>query len=385
MNCGLRSTRRFSAVGGDSIDCSKNFFASLFLLITSCLCLCSCDGTRKSDGSYDDVRIIPEVVHPILPGATDARRFGREQPPSQDTAQAPPTLEYQLPEGWVEVAPTSMRHINLLIAGDRSAECYLTVIPGGGSLRDNIDRWCKQMEATPPTDEELTALPKVPLLGALSSLFQVDGTYTDSFTGRRVEDARMVVHLLPIGESTLFLKAIGPRSLLTEQSDALSNFTSSIRLERKAAAPEQSPTPSSSLSWQVPEGWTIDPPKPMREVTFVAGEETRCWITVLGGDGGGALANANRWRKELSLDPLEEEQLAQLATEPMLGDDALVIEGVGPYSSMGSTPKENWKMIGLIRILPDRAVFVKMVGPIDEMETARPLMMQLATSLEVVR
>ena len=385
MYHGQRRPLKISTAGGVSIGCSRDFLTILPLLLICCFGLCSCDGSSKSDGSYDDVRIIPEVVHPILPGATDARRFGREQKPARDTTQVAPTLEYQLPDGWVEIAPTSMREINLLIAGDRSAECYLTVIPGGGSLRDNIDRGCKQMDATPPTDEELIALPRVPLLGALSSRFQVDGTYTDSFTGRKIEDARMVVHLLPVGESTLFLKAIGPRSLLTEQSDALSSFTASIRLERKAAEPEQSPAPSSSLSWQVPDGWTIDAPKPMREVTFIAGEETRCWITVLGGDGGGALANANRWRKELSLDPLEEEQLVQLATEPMLGDNALVIEGVGPYSSMGSTPKENWKMVGLIRILPDRAVFVKMVGPIDEMEIARPLMTQMASSLEVIR
>jgi hypothetical protein len=123
----------------------------------------------------------------------------------------------------------------------------------------------------------------------------------------------------------------------------------------------------------------------MREVTFIVGEEARCWITVLAGDGGGALANVNRWLKELSLDPIDDQQLSKLPTETMLGGQAIVVEGSGPYASMGSTPRQGWSMIGLIRNLQDRAVFVKMVGPDTELKEARSKLKQLVLSLEVVQ
>jgi hypothetical protein len=275
-----------------------------------------------------------------------------------------------------------MRRVNVLIAGHPDGECYLIVIPGGGSLRQNIDRWCQQMDQEPISDDAVHSLPPVAILGAEGVRFEIDGTYTDGFSGKVVSDAKMVVHVLPIGDSTLFVKAIGPRTLLQSEAENLARFVNSLRLERDSQ-PQQ--PPPSSLRWGTPEGWTVDGPRPMREVTFLVGEETSCWITVLGGDAGGALANANRWLAELNLDPIGPEQLSTLSTAQMLGGEAIIIDGTGPYSSMGSPPQSDWGMIGLIRQLGDRSVFVKMVGPAADVAAARESMMQLVSSLEISR
>ena len=122
--------------------------------------------------------------------------------------------------------------------------------------------------------------------------------------------------------------------------------------------------------------------KPMREVTFAAGTDARCWITVLGGDGGGTLANVNRWRNEMGQAPLNDSDLATLPTMPMLGGEAFVVEAEGSYSSMGSAAESDWAMIGLIRNLQGKAVFIKLVGPKAEVESARDGVEFLAQSLK---
>ncbi len=364
-----------------SIIVQQHRFHEMVPLSLLVFVLCSCTGDSQANHAYDDVRVIQEAVHPILPGATNAQRFGRDRSGGSTPEPAPaPALAYDLPEMWVDAPLTAMRRVNVLIAGHPDGECYLTVIPGGGSLRQNIDRWCQQMGQESISDDALLSLPPAAILGAEGVRFEIDGTYTDGFSGKVVTDARMVVFVLPIGDSTLFVKAIGPRTLLETETENLARFVTSLRLERESQ-PQQ--PPPSSLRWGTPEGWTVDGPRPMREVTFLVGEETSCWITVLGGDAGGALANANRWLKELSLEPIGPEQLSALPTAQMLGGKAIIVEGTGPYSSMGSPPESDWGMIGLIRQLSDRSVFVKMVGPAANVAAARDSMMQLAASLEV--
>ena len=326
-------------------------------------------------------RTIPESVHPVLVDADLSQRFGaRRAAPETSTA---PELQYNLPEGWTELPVTSMRRMNLRIAGDERTECYLTVFQGGGSLRDNIDRWCQQMGRDPLPDDEVAALPKAQLLGMDGVRFEIDGNFDGGMSSSAVEDARMIVYVLPLGGATGFLKATGPRELLIAEAANLTQFVDGLSLTPSAPTQPAPQAPAASpLTWETPEGWTTLGKKPMREVTFVAGADARCWITILGGDGGGTLANANRWRNEMGQPPLKEADLETLPKVPMLDGQAYVVEATGSYSSMGSTAQDDWAMIGLIRNLAGRAIFIKLVGPKAEVESARGGLELLAESLE---
>ena len=66
----------------------------------------------------------------------------------------------------------------------------------------------------------------------------------------------------------------------------------------------------------------------------------------------------------------------------LLGGDAFVVEGTGSYSSMGSEAKGNWSLIGLIRNLEGKAVFIKLIGPASEVEAARPSLKIFADSIK---
>ena len=353
-------------------------------IVATGLTILSSGCQSKSEPVYE-TRIISEVSQPVFKSATLDERFrGPQSRPNSDSSSGELKVDYDLPEGWTVASQTSMRRVNLLINGDPNAECYLTAFKGGGSLKDNVARWCRQMGQDMISDESLMALPRAPLLGAESIRFEIDGSFDGGMSSNPIEDARMIAFMVPSAGNTIFLKATAPRQLLISEADALNDFAKSLRFSRPESPNQQGASGEtvSSLEWTAPEGWTALGAKPMREVTFAAGKEARCWITILGGDGGGTLANVNRWRSELMLDPLLPNELENLPKMNLLGGDAFVIEGTGSYSSMGSEAKGNWSLIGLIRNLEGKAVFIKLIGPASEVEAARPSLKIFADSIK---
>ena len=71
-------------------------------------------------------------------------------------------------------------------------------------------------------------------------------------------------------------------------------------------------------AWSVPAGWTkLDQQKPMRYATFVAGEgagKIEVVLSTFPGDVGGLIPNINRWRGQVGLGPITQDQLAANAT-----------------------------------------------------------------------
>ena len=67
-------------------------------------------------------------------------------------------------------------------------------------------------------------------------------------------------------------------------------------------------------AWVVPAGWTkLEAEKPMRVVTYRAGEGANAVevaVSVFPGDVGGLLGNVNRWRRQVGLDAITQDQLA---------------------------------------------------------------------------
>ena len=131
-----------------------------FFLVCASLPGTGCD---RAPGS----RVIEEVriVRSDAPwrDSTSAERFGFAGQGSQAQRSS---FRWRTPEGWQELAPTSLREINLRPAGDPDAECYLTVLPGGaGGVAANVNRWRGQLGEPPLGGQELSSLPAATLLG----------------------------------------------------------------------------------------------------------------------------------------------------------------------------------------------------------------------------
>ena len=144
------------------------------------------------------------------------------------------------------------------------------------------------------------------------------------------------------------------------------------RYEVPKDGPSLGPAPVSSqpatmprggtIAWELPEGWREVPnPNTMRAATFHAGEgeaTLEVAITVLGGGGGGALPNVNRWRGQLGLGPIDAEKLRETAeffdAGPLTG---LIVDIASPPTTDEQHPAR--RMLAAIILADKRAYFAK--------------------------
>jgi len=119
--------------------------------------------------------------------------------------------------------------------------------------------------------------------------------------------------------------------------------------EAAQAAPE--------LTYTVPEGWEEFPPQSVRKANFRVSDasgQAEIAVTVFPGDVGGTLANVNRWRGQVGLDPLTEEGLNTVTREIVISaHGGLLVDLPGPEQSI---------LGGILRFHGD-TWFFKMQGP----------------------
>ena len=86
------------------------------------------------------------------------------------------------------------------------------------------------------------------------------------------------------------------------------------------SAPDNSALPP--LKYVLPAGWTEKPASQMRVASFGVSENGKTAdisVIPLGGAAGGAAANVNRWRGQVSLPPLDEKEIGKLAEKISVG------------------------------------------------------------------
>lgn len=122
------------------------------------------------------------------------------------------------------------------------------------------------------------------------------------------------------------------------------------------------PTGSDRFAWTAPVQWTAKPPSPMRKGSFAIkgadGAEADFSITAFPGDTGGLLANLNRWRTQLSLPPLTEQQLDGAIEH--VDANGLHFEVVDFVGTANGVPT---RTIGAVLPQQGETWFFKMMGP----------------------
>jgi hypothetical protein len=123
--------------------------------------------------------------------------------------------------------------------------------------------------------------------------------------------------------------------------------------------------------WVKPEGWSEQPLSEMRLGSFkVDGSNAASAdvsVTAFPGDAGGLAPNINRWRGQLQLPPLDEDQLQQTIQR-------IEVEGVQTYLVDIQSPENAAKpsrILGAVLETLDRTWFVKMTGTPELIESQR--------------
>jgi len=402
--------------GGTASAVHASFSAACAVVATACGLFVSACGAGSGDVSthvVESSRVVeadPSHFH----GATTGERFGLHPSRATDriasTAPEGPgsNLQWITPQGWEELAPTSMRAANFRPVGEPHVECYLTLLAGdGGGLAANVNRWRAQLALAPLGANEIAALPTSEMLGGKAVLLEASGTWKGMSGTEARSDFGVTGLLLVAPEGSAFLKMVGPAAALTAQRTAFLELAASFRPraaaettpilrgdeihdgrethdahgdEVQGANGDEARRASGSgggFAFDLPAGWRRAPDEQGRAASFYvgAGEELECTLTTFPGEAGGVLANVNRWRGQLGEPPIAASDLASLTKVSMLGREAVLVECSNPTT----------QLLGAICIGPERSVFAKLSGPKERVGPEREAFLAFCASLRPVR
>jgi len=277
-----------------------------------------------------------------------------------------------------------MRVGSFFISTDnRTADVSVIPLSGGaGGELENVNRWRDQVGLGPISPSELASEAKtVDIGGSEGRLFEIAGAGSDAGRSNRT---RVIAATLVRDGTTWFFKMMGKDSLVREEKDAFVRFLKSVRFdetgERVAGAPVNRPVSTNvkqipraaagEPSWDIPANWQEQPAQQMVLHSFVVvdrqGGKANVTITTFPGSVGGTLANVNRWRSQLGLEPVEQSDLPKLASSlDVLGGKAMLVDMTGTDIKTNRRAR----LIAAIVAREDSTWFYKLMG--DEQVVAR--------------
>ncbi len=217
---------------------------------------------------------------------------------------------WELPEGWTEKPASQMRLATLVVpaeGGPAGIELSVIGLPLVGEwpaqVLSNVNRWRKQLGREPVAADGLSEV-TTPLTAAEgATLMDETGWYA---SGGMAPSANAPFANAPFAQKPAPAKPVAPVLSL--------------------------PT-STELKYETPEGWTEKLGSSMRKASFATpdgAEVTAFAFPATAPAMADPLANINRWRREIGLEPTTAEELARESSEmPLSGGTATYAELVG--------------------------------------------------------
>lgn len=281
-----------------------------------------CDGGKVQE--YQVAKEPAQAQMPALPpGHPDTSGVGG------------PKLDYKLPTGWQEAAPGQMRAASFRVAGKEGKQADVSVVPLpglAGSDLDNVNRWRGQVGLAAVSEEGLSKLAEaVEVGGQPAKLYDLAGTNAGSG-----DQSRILAAIMRREGVAWFFKMTGDEGLVAEQKPAFVEFLKSVSfpaagaqghlppshppidgggMMAQAGAAAATPPGQAKPAWEAPSGWQEVAGGPFLVAKFALGgagsAQAAVNVSKSAGDGGGLLANVNRWRGQLGLEPTTEGDLAK--------------------------------------------------------------------------
>lgn len=144
-------------------------------------------------------------------------------------------------------------------------------------------------------------------------------------------------------------------------------------------APGDASARPGGVRWTAPDGWKETPGTGMRVATFdLPQTQGKAVVTVvaLPGDVGGELANVNRWRGQLALPPVAQEELSSLRATVKTRLGTLLV-----YDFTGTGEKRTRLVAGMISV-SGNMWFFKLMGDEKAVAAAKPAFLKLLKGLK---
>jgi len=189
--------------------------------------------TAESAIRPGDVRRYTAPREKIAP-ATALAAIGRPAGPATES----PRVSYTLPEGWSELAgPAGMRLATLAI-GDPAAGQEVTIIPASGTLRSNVERWQKQLDAeaspeviTQTVDRALAEAGSVDVEGRKATVVLLEAAAPPDQAESDPPAEAILGGVLPLEDGkALFVKFRGGADVARRERANFLKFVASLRM-----------------------------------------------------------------------------------------------------------------------------------------------------------
>jgi hypothetical protein len=229
---------------------------------------------------------------------------------------------------------------------------FSTLRSAPGGLLANINRWRGQLGQEPFADEaSLKQGTRTVVSGFGDAVFvEVEGLIANADPKK---DGRLIGAIAESGANAWFFKLRGNEALAAAERENFIRWIESVKPsgpakvpmhgtspgEQSAPAPAASVAPAGdgSVTWQLPEGWALAKGSSARYATIAIsggdGSKGELAVTHFPGDVGGDLANVNRWRSQIGLEPVDEAALATSVAEITAGPKSIkMVDATGPQT-----------------------------------------------------
>jgi hypothetical protein len=321
--------------------------------------------------------------HPDISSAPAAPGFAA-------SASAQPQLTWQTPEGWTEVPPGEMRVASFKIQGQNGKQADVSVIPLPGlpgSDEANVNRWRGQVGLSPVSPEELKkSAESVEVGGQPAQLYDIAGQNPGSGDATRI--LGVIQHRT---DAVWFFKMTGDADLAEHQKPAFVAFLQSVKFTTVPTQTELppshppignmdmgAPTAPAPISSEGKPNW--QPPASWQEVsggqflvakftiTGAGGTSAAVNVSSSPGQGGGLIGNINRWRGQLGLGQLSDDDVNKLVTAiEVQGGKASLVDLSGTDARTGQPTR----LVGVIVPQSGQTWFYKLMGDAKVVESQK--------------
>jgi hypothetical protein len=262
------------------------------------------------------------------------------------------------------------------VSGQAGADAEVSVVPlpglAGGDTA-NVNRWRGQVGLPAATADELQKLSEGVQVGDQSAtLYDIAGS----------DNAKRILGAIQERDGTTwFFKMTGEARLVEGQKPEFTAFLKSLTFSnatQSAALPpghppigganqtapmmSGEPVGANKPAWAVPAGWQEVPASQflLAEYSIAGANGAKAEVNVaeLNGNGGGVLANVNRWRGQIGLGPVDEIGLLKVTTAlAVTGGQATFVDMTGRDMSGQAT-----RLVAAIVPAGDQTWFYKLMG-----------------------
>ena len=352
------------------------------MMKTFLICALAALAVLSNGCDRDNVKVYHVAKEDSAAPPPDQIAAPEQMPTTQMQPSQQPQLQFTLPDGWQEIAPSQMRVASFTVtnANGQTADVGVIPLPATGREIQLVNMWREQMKLPALTNE--TAVETVSVGNDPAKLFDIaseqpliDGKFR----------ARILVAELTRGATSWFFKMTGEDSFVTAQKENFLQFLKSVLFVENIPAqisgtglgsqnflvPKTNTlviggahsNSSANSIWTIPSGWQQLPPPEFLVAKFsIAGADgasAQVNVSSLAGEGGGFLANVNRWRGQLGLPPFAEADLLPYENGiDVIGSPYGIVDFVGTDSKTGKPSR----LVGAIVPQNGHTWFYKLMG-----------------------